>query len=335
MLSSVLKSERAVKREHCDHARVCEITRTLESNRELARKFEELEQRVGRHDDEIATILEAIRQLMAPPEEPRSGDRLSCAREDGAATGRATIDDRLDDLSHVRRCDPNTLAAAQFVALDRIGHGPGRIRHWLTGDWFIRDDVDLAHFTTIVQRAVGSRAGDELSSRGRWDQPDDGSRDQPHGRQRGAFFLGRRFSCRTSFSSGSCSLSAGSYGVFLSADLFLLFVFYELVIVPKYFLIAILGSTNKEYGAMKLTLYSFFGGALVFVGILIVYVTAGSFDLNQLAQFQFSPQSPSMGVSGSCFSGSPSSPASGHCIPGRRPVTSPRPRPARCCSPAL
>src|SRR5436305_10903801 len=83
---------------------------------------------------------------------------------------------------------------------------------------------------------------------------------------------------------------AGSYGVFLSADLFLLFVFYELVIVPKYFLIAIFGSTNKEYGAMKLTLYSFFGGMLVFAGILVAYVSAGSLDLNELAQFQFSPQ---------------------------------------------
>ena len=82
----------------------------------------------------------------------------------------------------------------------------------------------------------------------------------------------------------------GSYGVFLSADLFLLFLFYELVIVPKYFLIAIWGSTNKEYGAMKLTLYSFFGGALVFIGILAIYVTAGSLDLQQLAQFQFTPQ---------------------------------------------
>jgi NADH-quinone oxidoreductase subunit M len=82
----------------------------------------------------------------------------------------------------------------------------------------------------------------------------------------------------------------GSYGVFLSADLFLLFLFYELVIVPKYFLIAIFGSTNKEYGAMKLTLYSFFGGALVFLGIIAIYVAAGSFDLNQLSQFQFSPQ---------------------------------------------
>src|SRR2546430_15307793 len=83
----------------------------------------------------------------------------------------------------------------------------------------------------------------------------------------------------------------GSYGVFLSADLFLLFVFYELVIVPKYFLIAIWGSTNKEYGAMKLTLYSFFGGALVFIGIIAAYVTAGktsvtsALDLQQLAHF--------------------------------------------------
>lgn len=82
---------------------------------------------------------------------------------------------------------------------------------------------------------------------------------------------------------------AGCYGVFLSADLFLLFVFYELVIVPKYFLIAIFGSTNKEYGAMKLTLYSFFGGMFVFAGILVAYVTAGSLDLNELAHFPFSP----------------------------------------------
>jgi len=82
----------------------------------------------------------------------------------------------------------------------------------------------------------------------------------------------------------------GSYGVFLSADLFLLFVFYELVIVPKYFLIAIWGSTRKEYGAMKLTLYSFLGGALVFLGIVATYVTAGSLDLDQLSQYQFPAQ---------------------------------------------
>jgi NADH-quinone oxidoreductase subunit M len=82
----------------------------------------------------------------------------------------------------------------------------------------------------------------------------------------------------------------GSYGVFLSADLFLLFVFYELVIVPKYFLIAIWGSSNREYGAMKLTLYSFFGGALVFIGILAPYVSARSLNLAELAQANFAPE---------------------------------------------
>src|SRR5207302_2343590 len=41
------------------------------------------------------------------------------------------------------------------------------------------------------------------------------------------------------------------------------------------------------YGAMKLTLYSFFGGMLVFIGVLAAYATAGSLDINQLAQFQF------------------------------------------------
>src|SRR5207253_6662233 len=43
----------------------------------------------------------------------------------------------------------------------------------------------------------------------------------------------------------------------------------------------------KAYGAMKLTLYSFFGGALVFIGIVAAYVSAGSLDLDQLSQFQF------------------------------------------------
>ena len=43
----------------------------LETNRELAQKFSELERRVDKHDDEIAAILEAIRQLMAPAEKPR------------------------------------------------------------------------------------------------------------------------------------------------------------------------------------------------------------------------------------------------------------------------
>ncbi|MGE3311037.1 MAG: NuoM family protein [Limisphaerales bacterium] len=80
-------------------------------------------------------------------------------------------------------------------------------------------------------------------------------------------------------------LIAGVYGVFLSFDLFQFFAFYELAIVPKYFLIAIWGSTRREYGAMKLALYSFVGSALVLVGVLAIYVSSGtgSFDLIRLA----------------------------------------------------
>jgi NADH-quinone oxidoreductase subunit M len=72
------------------------------------------------------------------------------------------------------------------------------------------------------------------------------------------------------------ALIGGVYGVFLSFDLFLLFVFYEIAIVPKYFLIAIWGSTRREYAAMKLALYSFAGSAMVLTGLLAAYTTAGS-----------------------------------------------------------
>src|SRR5881394_2848638 len=86
------------------------------------------------------------------------------------------------------------------------------------------------------------------------------------------------------------ALIGGVYGVFLSFDLFLIFVFYELAIIPKYFLIAIWGSTRKEYGAMKLALYSFVGSAMVLIGLIAAYVIAGgkTFDLLQLSQFPFS-----------------------------------------------
>src|SRR5579859_769329 len=81
------------------------------------------------------------------------------------------------------------------------------------------------------------------------------------------------------------------YGVFLSFDLFLLFVFYELAIIPKYFLIAIWGSTRREYAAMKLVLYSFAGSALVLASMVAAYVVSGQRTLNleALAHFPFSP----------------------------------------------
>jgi hypothetical protein len=71
MLSSVLKSERAVKVNIAIMRAFVQLRRRLETNRELARKFAELDQRVGQHDKEIVAIIDAIRQLMAPPEKPR------------------------------------------------------------------------------------------------------------------------------------------------------------------------------------------------------------------------------------------------------------------------
>ena len=71
ILSSVLNSERAVKVNIAIMRTFVKLRRMLETNRELARKFEQLERRVSKHDEEIAGIIEAIRQLMAPAENPR------------------------------------------------------------------------------------------------------------------------------------------------------------------------------------------------------------------------------------------------------------------------
>jgi hypothetical protein len=70
MLSSVLNSERAVKVNIAIMRAFVKLRRMLDTNRELAQKFSELERRVGKHDEEIVEILEAIRQLMTPPEKP-------------------------------------------------------------------------------------------------------------------------------------------------------------------------------------------------------------------------------------------------------------------------
>ena len=82
------------------------------------------------------------------------------------------------------------------------------------------------------------------------------------------------------------ALIGGVFGVFLSFDLFLLFVFYEIAIIPKYFLIAIWGSTRKEYGAMKLALYSFIGSAMVLVALLTIYALSPikTFNLLELTE---------------------------------------------------
>ena len=70
MLSSVLRSDRAVKVNIAIMRAFVKLREVLETNRELARKFSELEGRVGKHDGEIAAIIDAIRRLMAPAATP-------------------------------------------------------------------------------------------------------------------------------------------------------------------------------------------------------------------------------------------------------------------------
>jgi NADH-quinone oxidoreductase subunit M len=88
-------------------------------------------------------------------------------------------------------------------------------------------------------------------------------------------------------------LTTGVYGVFVSVDLFLFFVFYELAVLPMYLLIGIWGSTRKEYGAMKLTLYLMGGSAFIIIGMVAVYFGSGlqTFDMRKLSQVAlFSPE---------------------------------------------
>ena len=80
-------------------------------------------------------------------------------------------------------------------------------------------------------------------------------------------------------------LVIGVYGVFMTLDLFFFVFYYEVAVLPMYLLIAVWGSTRKEYGAMKLTLYLLVGTALVVPAALALYWAAGqgTFDLTRLA----------------------------------------------------
>lgn len=80
-------------------------------------------------------------------------------------------------------------------------------------------------------------------------------------------------------------LSLGAYGFFISLDLFIMFFFLELAVIPKYLLIGIWGSGRKEYSANKLALMLMGGSAFVLIGILGLYFTSanGSFDLVTLS----------------------------------------------------
>jgi NADH-quinone oxidoreductase subunit M len=78
-------------------------------------------------------------------------------------------------------------------------------------------------------------------------------------------------------------LSMGAYGFFISLDLFTMFFFLEIAVVPKFLLIGVWGSGKKEYSAMKLALMLMAGSALVFVGLAGIYFHTHSFDTLQIA----------------------------------------------------
>jgi len=85
-------------------------------------------------------------------------------------------------------------------------------------------------------------------------------------------------------------LSIGVYGFFISVDLFMMFVFFEIAVIPMYLLIGIWGSGPKEYSAMKLTLMLMGASAVLLVGILGIYFNSNAdggpltFNILEIAQ---------------------------------------------------
>lgn len=77
-------------------------------------------------------------------------------------------------------------------------------------------------------------------------------------------------------------LSSGVYGFFICTDMFTMFMFYEVALIPMYLLIGVWGSGNKEYAAMKLTLMLMGGSALLILGILGIYYFSGAQTMNVL-----------------------------------------------------
>jgi NADH-quinone oxidoreductase subunit M len=79
-------------------------------------------------------------------------------------------------------------------------------------------------------------------------------------------------------------LEFGLIGVFVSLDLFLFFVFWEVSLVPMYFLIGIWGHERRIYAAVKFFLYTMAGSALMLVGIIYIYNRAGTFNYTTILE---------------------------------------------------
>jgi NADH-quinone oxidoreductase subunit M len=84
-------------------------------------------------------------------------------------------------------------------------------------------------------------------------------------------------------------LETSILGVFCSLDLLLFFIFWEIEVIPMYFLISIWGSGRKEYSAIKYVIYTLFGSAMMLAGILSLYFATGSLNMVELAQTDLAP----------------------------------------------
>ncbi|NJP29857.1 NADH-quinone oxidoreductase subunit M [Microbispora sp. SCL1-1] len=78
-------------------------------------------------------------------------------------------------------------------------------------------------------------------------------------------------------------LEVGMLGTFLALDLLLFFVFFEVVLVPMYFVIALWGGAGRRVAAVKFILYTLLGSAVLLIGLLVVWTQAGTLDMVALA----------------------------------------------------
>jgi NADH-quinone oxidoreductase subunit M len=84
-------------------------------------------------------------------------------------------------------------------------------------------------------------------------------------------------------------LETGVLGVFCALDFLLFFLFWEVELIPMFFLISVWGSGRKEYSAMKFLVFTLLGSAFMLVGILVLFFTTGTFDMVELAQMDLTP----------------------------------------------
>ena len=100
-------------------------------------------------------------------------------------------------------------------------------------------------------------------------------------------------------------LETGMNGTFVAQDLILFFVFFELVLLPMFFMIGVWGGENRQYASLKFFLFTLFGSALMIIGFLALYFKAGNtFDIPELiVSGSTIPRNTQMWIFGGLFMG--------------------------------